>query len=64
MRTLGMVFVNDEIIRVLFADSKEGRSLKIRKAGRLGVHLKDESIFLKDNSELLKQLKSGRTIKL
>ena len=65
MRDLGALFINGENILVLFEATKEGKRLKIRKPGGwIGSTLPEESIYLKDNPELLAKLKAGEVIKV
>lgn len=63
MRDMGVLFINDERILVLFEATKNGRRLKIRKPGGwLGSALSDESAYLKEKPELLAKLKAGEVI--
>ena len=39
------------------------RSLKIRKGGEDGSFLKDESLHLSENADILQRLKEGQVVK-
>ena len=68
MQSTGYIYINNKKILVLIREagnSKNGfyRSLKIRKTGKDGIFLEDESIFLKNRQGLLKKLLNGEVIK-
>ena len=65
MQTTGYLDVNNEITLVLVRQNKYSRSMKLRKSGKVGVFLEDESYSLEiDHPELMKKLKQGETISL
>ena len=65
MQTIGFVKIDQEKILVLIRDGKSynlSRHLKLRKTGKDGVFMVDESNYLNDNPEIVKRLKAGEVI--
>lgn len=62
MQTIGHLKIGQYTILVLVRQKKYGRALKLRKSGKLGIYLEDESIFLRDELALLKRLQGGKVI--
>lgn len=62
MQSSGYVKIQDEKIKVLYRDGKNGRYLKRRHGGNDGVFLEDESAFLEEHPRLVEELKIGKTI--
>ena len=62
MQFTGYLKIKNKKILVLVRQRRYGRCLKIRKSGRDGVFLSDESDFLADRPDLLTRLKDGETI--
>lgn len=64
MQNLGYLKIDGEKILVLYRPTTYGISVKIRKSGKEGQFLKDESEFLKYHPNLVKKLKEEGTLKL
>lgn len=65
MQDLRYVKIGKEEINVLYRSTKYGRSIKIRKDGASkGKFLEDESEFLKNHPNLIKDLIDGKVVKL
>ena len=65
MQTTGYIKINQEKILVLIRAGKSynlSRYLKLRKTGKDGVFMVDESNYLNDNPEIVKRLKAGEII--
>ena len=62
MQFSGYVVVNGEKIKVLARISNTNHSLKIRKSGKEGFFLEDESEWLSEDGRAFANLKSGQTI--
>ena len=68
MQGAGHILVGNKKILVLLreaGDTKRGfyRSLKLRKTGKDGVFMEDESIFLSERHDLVQELLDGKVIK-
>ncbi len=64
MQTTGYIKINEQILLVLVRQKKYSRQLKIRKSGKLGIHLIDEENYLKDYCNLIDSLNDGDVIEL
>jgi hypothetical protein len=62
MQTTGYIKIRGTKFLVLIRHCRYGRRLKLRKSGKDGVFLKDESIFLEENLHLIEKLEKGETI--
>jgi hypothetical protein len=56
--------IGETVYLVLRRQRRYGVALKLRKGGAPGIKLTDESAFLSDNAELVKELLLGRVIYL
>ncbi len=68
MQGTGYILVGNKKILVLLREvgnPKRGfyRSLKLRKTGKDGIFLEDESIFLNERLDLVQELLDGKVIK-
>ena len=63
MQFLGHVIVNKQKTKVLVRTKKTYVSLKLRESGVDGTFLSDESIYLTQEPEQERLLKSGKVIK-
>jgi hypothetical protein len=65
MQYTGYLKINNENIFVLVRTKKYTRQLKLRKSGKPGMFLEDESIMIeKHNLVVLEKLKKGEVIEV
>jgi len=68
MQTLGYIIVKNEKLLVLVRQSKFWRSFKLRDSnacvGQDGVLFENEQLYLEEHSQFIRQLKSGKVIRL
>ncbi len=63
-QTTGYLKINGEKILVLCRINGWIRHFKMRKTGDNGVFFEDESYYLSDRPEVIKNLKLGKSIKI
>ena len=62
MQQAGYIKIGDEKILVLVRHCRYGRQFKIRKSGKDGIFMEDESLYLKERPDLIRKLKAGNII--
>jgi hypothetical protein len=62
MQDLAYLSVGNQKILVLRRKAKQGCTLKLRKSGKIGSELIDESIHLSEATEKLQKLLNGEVV--
>ena len=64
MQTIGYVILDNQKVLVLVRARKYGRSLKLRKTGKDGIHFSDEQVGLQADPELKAALLNNQVVNL